>query len=237
MEAHMKGSPSVNNPTFRNVANWFFLRAAGKKRPRIMEPHGVFPESRELEARFSEIQAEIDALMARRSIPKYGNFDPVRAAQVSEDWRLYYAYMFGKSNELARQDLPALLAFAESTPNVVNAMISILEPGVVLPAHKDPYAGILRYHLGVRIPRENPPHISLDGEPYTWKEGEGVVLDVSLEHEVINQSDEPRVIVIIDFRRPLGPFADLLNRYCLRLKRKWAPQFVDASRYDVMHDA
>lgn len=233
----MKGSPSVNNATFRTIANWFFLRAAGSGRPRILEPHGVFPASRRLEEQFATIKSEVDALMARRSIPRYGNFDPVRAAQVSEEWRLYYAYMFGKVNELARRDLPALLSFAESTPTVVNAMISVLEPGVVLPKHRDPYAGFLRYHLGIRIPRVNPPHITLDGEQYTWKEGEGVVLDVSFEHDVINDTDEPRVIVIIDFRRPLGFFADLLNRYCLMLKRKWAPQFVDAAKYDVMHDA
>jgi aspartyl/asparaginyl beta-hydroxylase (cupin superfamily) len=235
----MKGSPSVNNASFRKIANWFFVRAAGPNRPRILDPHDVFPASRQLEAQFATIKSEVEELMARRSIPRYGNFDPVRAAQVSEDWRLYYAYMFGQTNELARKDLPSLLAFAESTPTVVNAMISVLEPGVVLPAHQDPYFGFLRYHLGVSIPRDNPPHISLDGHKYayTWKEGEGVVLDVSFEHEVVNDSDESRVIVIVDFRRPMGPFADLLNRYCLRLKRKWAPQFVDASRYDVMHQA
>lgn len=179
----------------------------------------------------------MDALVERRSIPKYGTFDPVRAAQVSEDWRLYYAYMFGKSNELARKDVPALLDFAESTPGVVNAMISILEPGVPLPAHKDPYAGIMRYHLGVRVPKENPPVIRLDQDYHRWKEGEGAVLDVSLEHEVTNDSNESRIIVIIDFRRPMGMFADLLNRYCLHKKKKWAPQFVEASRYDVMHAA
>jgi hypothetical protein len=41
--------------------------------------------------------------------------------------------------------------------------------------------------------------------------------------------------VIVDFRRPTGPVTDLFNRVCLRQKRKWAPNFVDASRYDVMH--
>ena len=153
----------------------------------------------------------------------------------STEWRLYYAYMFGKPNDLARTDLPSLLAFAESTPNVVNAFISILDPGVRLPAHKDPYAGILRYHLGIRIPEANPPRIRLDQDYYTWKNGEGAVLDVSFEHEVINESDEPRIIVIVDFRRPMGMYADLINRYFLWLKRRWAPQFVDASKYDVMH--
>ncbi|MFF9544941.1 aspartyl/asparaginyl beta-hydroxylase domain-containing protein [Streptomyces albidoflavus] len=233
----MKGSPSVNQPRIRAVTNWIFLRAAGPDRPRVILPEKAFPAARELEERFPALRAEIDALLEKRTIPAYGAFDPVRAAQVSEEWKLYYAYMYGQSNELARDEVPTLLSFAQSRPEVVNAFVSILDPGVELPPHKDPYAGVLRYHLGVRVPRENPPHIRLDQDRHTWKEGEGRVLDVSVEHEVVNTSEEPRVVVIIDFRRPMGFFASALNRYMLRLKRKWAPQFVEASRYDVMHAA
>ena len=233
----MKGSPSVNQPRIRAVTNWIFLRAAGPDRPRVILPEKVFPAARELEERFPALRAEIDALLEKRTIPAYGAFDPVRAAQVSEEWKLYYAYMYGQSNELARDEVPTLLSFAQSRPEVVNAFVSILDPGVELAPHKDPYAGVLRYHLGVRVPRVNPPHIRLDQDRHTWKEGEGRVLDVSVEHEVVNTSEEPRVVVIIDFRRPMGFFASALNRYMLRLKRKWAPQFVEASRYDVMHAA
>ncbi|WP_369173051.1 aspartyl/asparaginyl beta-hydroxylase domain-containing protein [Streptomyces sp. R28] len=232
----MKGSPSLNNPRIRALTNWVFLRkAGGKNRRRIIPSNAVFPEVWELERRFPALQAEVDALLASRSIPTYDTFDPQRAAQVSEEWKLYYAYMFGNTNELAKKDCPTLLSFAQSTPRVVNAFISVLEPGVELPSHQDPYAGILRYHLGIRIPSKNTPRIRLADEYYQWKEGEGTVLDVSLEHEVTNESDEPRVIVIIDFRRPMGPLADLLNRFCLWQKRKYAPQFVEAAKYDVMH--
>ncbi|GAA1657141.1 aspartyl/asparaginyl beta-hydroxylase domain-containing protein [Catellatospora bangladeshensis] len=234
----MKGSPSVNQPRIRALTNWVFLRAAGgEDRPAVLSAPAYFPEVRALEERFPQLKAEVDALLAHREIPRYGAFDPVRAAQVSEDWKLYYAYMFGQPNELARTELPTLLAFAESTPNVVNAFVSILDPGVRLPSHRDPYAGILRYHLGVRIPTDNPPRIRLRDEYYTWSEGEGVVLDVNHEHEVVNDSGQARVIVIVDFHRPMGFFARRLNRHMLRLKRKWAPQFVDAARYDVMHGA
>jgi aspartyl/asparaginyl beta-hydroxylase (cupin superfamily) len=232
----MRGSLSVNNVWIRGIANAIVLRkSGGDRRPRILPPEEVFPASQELIARFDDLKKEVDELLSRREIPKYGIFDPLRASQVSEDWRLYYVQMFGMTNELARHDLPTLYDFATSRPEVVNAMISVLDPYVPLPRHRDPYAGILRYHLGVSIPKENPPRIQLDRDWYEWKEGEGVVLDVFFEHEVINSSPEPRIIVIIDIRRPAGPITDAFNRFYLRAKRKSAPNFLDAAKYDVMH--
>ena len=202
----MRGSSSVNNAWFRKVANAIVLRrSGGEGRPRILEPNLVFPSSRDLIQNFPQLKREIDNLVQKREIPKYGTFDPLRASQVSEDWRLYYAQMFGMTNELAEKELPTLISFAKDHPEVVNAMVSILDPHVPLPKHRDPYAGILRYHLGISIPQVNPPRIRLDQDWYEWREGEGVVLDVFFEHEVVNNSDEPRVIVIIDFRRPTGP--------------------------------
>lgn len=232
----MRGSVSVNGARFRAFANTVLLRSAGGPgRPRLLPAAEVFPASRDLEARFPEVKAEVDALLAKRAIPRYGRFDAVRASQVSEDWKLYYVQMFGVENALAERECPLLLEFARSHPEVVNVMVSVLDPGVGLPSHRDPYAGILRYHLGVDIPASDPPRIRLDRDWYQWREGEGVVLDVDFEHEVVNHSSEPRAIVIVDFRRPTGPVTDLFNRACLRQKRKWAPNFVDASRYDVMH--
>jgi len=38
---------------------------------------------------------------------------------------------------------------------------------------------------------------------HTWKEGQSIVFDDSLEHEVYNQSDDIRVVLIVDFFRPM----------------------------------
>ena len=45
-----------------------------------------------------------------------------------------------------------------------------------------------------------------------WEEGRGLVFDDSYEHEVWNDTDEVRVVLFIDFLRPLPPFAAFLNR-------------------------
>ena len=233
----MRGSPSVNHPGFREFANRVFLRAAGPGRPRVLTPEEVFPALRTLEEDFPALQAEIDTLLASRSIPTYDVFDPVRAAQVSLEWKLYYAYMYGRPNELARTECPTLLAFAQSHPNVVNAFVSVLDPGVGLPAQQGTPtrescattsasafrpgpaahpAGPGALHVeGGRGPRAGRVRGARGGQPCRYPAGRG--------HRRLH--------------RPMGVFASALNRWCLRLKRKWAPRFVDASRYDVMHAA
>lgn len=40
-------------------------------------------------------------------------------------------------------------------------------------------------------------------EYHVWKEGQSIVFDDSLEHEVYNDSDEIRVVLIVDFFRPM----------------------------------
>ncbi|MFE9931885.1 aspartyl/asparaginyl beta-hydroxylase domain-containing protein [Streptomyces sp. NPDC005533] len=230
----MKGSLSINQPAVRNAINRYFLkRSGGDSRFRIMSPYALFPESKKLDYQFDQIKAEVDKLIQARDVRPYGDIDPLRAAEVSENWRLYYAYMLGETNPEAYRDCPTFIDFAERTPRVVNAIIAILEPGVTLKAHKGPFAGILRYHLPLTVPVNNPPRLRVDKEIHTWKEGEAILIDDTFEHEVYNESDGDRVMLIVDIRRPMGLVPDLVNRLSLRLKRKWAGQFIEQSNGDI----
>ncbi|MFG2985022.1 aspartyl/asparaginyl beta-hydroxylase domain-containing protein [Streptomyces sp. NPDC048258] len=230
----MKGSLSINQPGVRKAVNNYFLRhSGGKSRFRIMSPYSLFPESKKLDHQFDQIKAEVTKLVQTRNVKAYGDIDPLRAAEVSEEWRLYYAYMLGETNPEAWRDCPTFVDFAERTPGVVNAIIAILEPGVTLKAHEGPYAGILRYHLPLTVPENNPPRLRVDKEIHTWKEGEAILIDDTFEHEVYNESDGQRVMLIIDIRRPMGLVPDLVNRLSLRSKRKWSAQFIEQSNGDI----
>ncbi|NGO47515.1 aspartyl/asparaginyl beta-hydroxylase domain-containing protein [Streptomyces ureilyticus] len=230
----MKGSLSINQPGVRKALNRYFLKnSGGRNRFRIMSPYSLFPESRKLDHQFDQIKSEVTKLIESRDVRKYGDIDPLRAAEVSTDWRLYYAYMLGETNTDAYRDCPLFVDFAERTPRVVNAIIAILEPGVTLKAHKGPYAGILRYHLPLTVPDNNPPRLRVDREIHTWKEGEGILIDDTFEHEVYNESDGRRIMLIIDIRRPMGLLPDAMNRLSLRAKRKWSAQFIQDSGGDI----
>ena len=84
-----------------------------------------------------------------------------------------------------------------------------------MPIHDSPYLGCLRYHLGVNIPKDDPPLLRVRGREHVWKEGEGMIFDGTWPHEVVNRSRQPQVMLIVDILRPLPLIPDLINRAIL----------------------
>ena len=91
--------------------------------------------------------------------------------------------------------------------------ITLLPPGSRLGAHRDPFAGSLRYHLGLVTPNSPECFIVVDGEKYYWKDGEAVMFDETYIHTAENRTDVTRVILFCDVERPLSnPIVRALNR-------------------------
>ncbi|WP_118988035.1 aspartyl/asparaginyl beta-hydroxylase domain-containing protein [Photorhabdus sp. CRCIA-P01] len=224
----MKGSISKNNAFLRNLLNRIFLLSVGGgRRPPLLVANEVFPESQILESNFPVIHQEITSLINKRELTRYKDIDPVRAAEVSENWKLYYAWFMWEENERAHIDCPTLIQLIRQMPNVINATIAVLEPCVTLAAHEGPYAGILRYHIGIKVPEKKPPYIRVMNEYHTWQVGKSIVLDDCYEHEVYNESDDIRVILMIDFMRPMIAPLHLINLLCLKMKKKWGTTMID----------
>ena len=57
----------------------------------------------------------------------------------------------------------------ERIPSVHAAMFAILPPGARLPSHRDPFAGSLRYHLGLSTPNSELCRISVMASFITGK--------------------------------------------------------------------
>ena len=99
-------------------------------------------------------------------------------------------------------------------------MFSILAPGYHIPAHKGVTKGILRSHLGLIIPKEREKcRIRVDDVITPWKEGEIFVFDDTYEHEVWNDTDEERVILLFDFDRPMKLGGRVLNKTFINLMK------------------
>jgi beta-hydroxylase len=95
------------------------------------------------------------------------------------------------------------VALLRSIPSVKAAMFASLPPGATLQRHRDPYAGSLRYHLGLATPNDPHCYIEVDGQRYHWRDGEAVMFDETYIHHAANATAQQRVILFCDVERPL----------------------------------
>jgi beta-hydroxylase len=88
-------------------------------------------------------------------------------------------------------------------PAVKGAMFASLAPHSRLNPHRDPFAGSLRYHLGLVTPNSDACRIYVDGEPYAWRDGQDLLFDETFIHSAENATDTTRIILFCDVERPL----------------------------------
>ncbi len=174
-----------------------------------------FPALAPLRAHWREIRNE--ALLLARE-------ERIRAAAGHEDagfnsffrrgWKRFYLKWYGEPLPSARARCPRTVALVEGIPSVRAAMFALLPPGGTLMEHRDPFAGSLRYHLGLSTPNSDACWIRVDGEKYSWRDGEAVLFDETYVHEAANESGTPRIILFCDVERPLrGRSAARVNRW------------------------
>lgn len=128
-------------------------------------------------------------------------------------WKRFYLKWYGDFLPSAAALCPKTAALLAGIPSVNAAMFTVLPPGSRLGAHRDPFAGSLRYHLGLVTPNSPDCNIVVDGEPYYWKDGEAVMFDETYIHSAENRTDVTRVILFCDIERPLSnPLIRWVNR-------------------------
>jgi beta-hydroxylase len=77
----------------------------------------------------------------------------------------------------------------------------------------------LRLHLGLIVPEAGPDKLAIRIEDRicTWAEGEALVFDDAYDHEAWNHTDETRVVLFVDFVKPLRFPANLVNWLLMNL--------------------
>lgn len=132
-------------------------------------------------------------------------------------WKRFYLKWYGEPLPSAQALCPKTVALVQSLPSVNAAMFALLPPGGKLNPHRDPFAGSLRYHLGLYTPNSDACRIDIDGEPYAWRDGEDIVFDETFIHSAKNDTDRTRIILFCDVTRPLKtPIMRALNRFVSR---------------------
>jgi aspartate beta-hydroxylase/beta-hydroxylase len=199
------------------VNGLFDLHTGGRQRPVFHEISQVRPELTGLRREFPAIRQELLTLLDTTQAPRCHEVDRnqsyISETSDDKDWRVFYLYLIGEKPEANRARCPVTCAALDRVPGVFQALFSILDPGKSIPPHEGPYRGYLRYHLGLVVPAQDPPQIRIKDQIYTWREGEDVLFDDTWEHEVMNHSNDRRVVLIVDIRRPMPLPLTALNRF------------------------
>jgi len=189
----------------------------GPNRPVFFDVEQCYPALNEITRNYPIIRQELESILARRdSLPRYHELDASQynisgRLQTHRDWKVFMLYAMGLKPASNREQCPRTCALLDRIPNLWQAFFSILDPGKSIPPHEGPYKGYLRYHLGLKIPDKNPPTIRVKDRYHTWRAGESILFDDSWEHEVFNESEDTRAILIVDVMRPMPPLPHIAN--------------------------
>ena len=182
-------------------------------------PVSDFKELDVLQANWQQIRAEAVHLLETQKIRAAAqNNDAGFNSFFKSGWKRFYLKWYGDELASARALCPNTVALLATIPTVKAAMFASLPPGARLVRHRDPYAGSLRYHLGLITPNSPACYIEVDGQRYHWRDGEAVMFDETYIHHAENTTDQRRVILFCDIERPLH-FAPMrwFNRVFARL--------------------
>lgn len=130
-----------------------------------------------------------------------------RELNQSKDWSTYHFFRHGKKIDENCERCPETAKIIESMdltripgygPEV---MFSVLKPKTRIKAHHGPINGRLIVHLPLIVP-EDCGAIRVGPEKRTWQEGQCLIFDDAFEHEAWNESDQERVVLILDVWNP-----------------------------------
>ncbi|MYL98902.1 aspartyl/asparaginyl beta-hydroxylase domain-containing protein [Novosphingobium sp. FGD1] len=186
-----------------------------------VQDKSFFPWIAELESHWEAIRNEALRIRAE-DIPSLGDisFDHGRIA-ADRRWRAFFLKGYGYRMEANAARAPVTAALIEKVPGLVTANFSVMEAGGHIPRHWGMTKGMLTYHLALRAPREREKcrmHIEEGDRLHVmhWEDGQSFLFDDMFNHEVWNESDEGRYILLIQIKRPCRWRGNLIQNLFLK---------------------
>jgi beta-hydroxylase len=175
----------------------------------------LVPWARRLEEAYPAIRREAEAMLAlREHLPPFQTISPdQRNIARGDRWKVFILYGFKLRSEANCHRCPETADVLAGIPNLLSAWFSILAPHSAIPRHRGISKGIIRAHLGVIAPKDRANCWMRIGETVEhWDEGRCFVFDDTYDHEVRNDTDEERVVLIADVERPMRLAGRLLGK-------------------------
>lgn len=130
-------------------------------------------------------------------------------------WKIILLQMLGEVDQDRKARCPITFSLLDQVPNLTFAAVSKLSARSRIHPHKEwikeddkmlySNGNLFRAHLGIEVPAdEQACAMRVGTETQSWKPGRFLVFDDSIEHEVWNDTDEDRIVLVFDFLKVGG---------------------------------
>jgi beta-hydroxylase len=169
-------------------------------------PNELFAWTAYLEANWQPIAAEARAMVQdRMSVPSIREISPDHdKIALDGKWRSLFLWAYGVRIAQNCARCPQTARILENVPGLLSAFYSVMLAGAHVPRHTGPTKAILTAHLGLIVPlKREDCHMQVADRNVVWEEGRIVIFDDMFPHEVWNDTDEDRIILLLHVKRPL----------------------------------
>lgn len=196
--------------------------------PALLDPARHFPDA----WRFSRARRDIrrEALELAAHLEQVPRLHDIMKEQGSisagddKDWRIFVLKAYGVENRRNMAQCPVLASLVAGSFDVISAALSILAPGKHVPAHRGPFRGALRFYLALAMPRAPDGRrgavLKIGGTEYRLADGASLLWDDTYLHEIWNDTDDVRAVLLLDVRRHGMPLdMEILSRVLVAVIR------------------
>jgi aspartate beta-hydroxylase len=203
------------SPLYDHAANIirriYDSRLAG---PPILELERHFPAGRDFITAWQRIRDEAQQLAGQLDrVPRFHEImheQTAISANDQRDWRMFILKAYGEEIPRNMARCPTLAALVTSSPDVLSASLSFLSSKKYIPPHRGPFRGVLRFYLALSMPKlpEGTPAsvLKIANSEYRLSDGDWLLWDDTYRHEAWNDSDEVRMVLLLDVWRRGMPF-------------------------------
>ena len=181
--------------------------------PPVLDAAEHFPDALRFAAAWQAIRNEAMAVgQGIGAIPRFHEIMPEQtdiSANDGRDWRMFIMKAYGVENTRHMAACPTVASIVATSPDVLSASFSFMEPGKHVPAHRGPFRGVIRFYLGLSVPTydDGTPAalLKVDGAEYRIGDGQWLLWDDTYFHEVLNGGDTWRCVLLLDVWRRTMP--------------------------------
>lgn len=117
-------------------------------------------------------------------------------------WRSFFLFGYGYPVEDNLARCPKTAEIVSRIPGLNSAFFSILKAGTHIPDHRGVTKGLITCHLGLSVPEEGDCRMRVHDQIVRWENGKTLVFDDTYRHEVWNDTESTRVILLVQTKRP-----------------------------------